>query len=353
MSILLSSVNRRLGIVVSANYPHVVETGAKPRANKAARKPAGFSALEGDKLTAVRLKNWAKLSRAEQVEYLKAHPKSIFHKAPLHKEAAPADEKPTSPETPPSGGAGDAAVEPPPSADAAPGAGEPPPSPAPESTPELKMDSETGIPHRAPDQQDKDGIAQALSDLSQPGALDPGSEHREQAASIVEEGAEKLIRENVTPETVAEISQAMANPSQIQVEDAVPAPAAPDPNTVVDNRVQPDDDDEFGDRNERRYRRGGGSGLGKKVAILAGCIALGALLTAGAFAFDPTFALVVGKKITEHFRESYEFAQEVFSSFEGQPTDEGISKFVAAIADFVRKGELDPTWLETARSMTA
>lgn len=351
MSVALNSVNRRLAVIVGAA---AVEASRKPRSNKDARQPTGFSAMEGEKLNATRLKNWAKLSRAEQIEYLKAHPNSIFHKAPLHKDEN--SQAPTNPSGPATGGGGAA------DADAA--------APA----PELKTDEQTGLPRRDATAEDQAEMKQGVAELMAEGASAPGSEVREQAAAVIEAQGADLVRQNVSDDVKAEIEnfigppkapqnsnsepQAQPTPTPSPENQADPASGAASPNSnpnpepapaagpedIVPDDVQEDDSDDFDDRPSRRRRGSGSSGFGKRLAILAGCLAVAALIGGGAFMIEPTLGVLVGRKILEGFQTAHEFAGEIFASVEGGDPD-AIDQFVAQIAEFVRKGELDPELL--------
>lgn len=308
MSVLLNSVNRRLSVVMP-----IVAAG---RGSKSQKIP--FDVMEGSRLSPARLKNWAKLSREEQIEYLKAHPNSIFHRAPLRRERK--------------GGA---------------------------SVP----DSNSGLPHREPTEEDVAEMKQGVEELSAEGAANPGSEVREQAAALVEEQGAQLIRDNVD-ESVKQEIEALVNSSNSDPEPAAapapvdpapaPAPAPTDSNTdpapvdpnsgpenLVPDAVQEDDENDFEDQPSRR-RRGSnsGSGIGRRLAILAGCVALAALIGGAAFVIDPTIGVLVGQKILEHFRTVHEFANDILSSVEPQSADP-IDKFVAAITTWLRSGDLD------------
>ena len=304
----ITSVHRRINATLGIEYDRVIAGKKKPASKKAAvkkknepskaNKNAAKKPKQKENITKEGLESWNTKSRDKQIEYLKDHPNSAYRKAKLnnnHKN----DKK--------AGSASNKYVK-------------------------MLMHNSSGIPTREPTQEEQQTAQRTVVELEKPEAFAPNSEHREQAAATIEESAKALIKENVSEDTLKEITQAIKTGNI-------------DPADSVGNDIQEDTDDEFDDNDKvsKKYNEDDDErikekpiSVKKKLAILAGCVALGAILTIGVFAINPSIGVLAGNTFLEHFGSMYDGAKELLSSIENNEDEDALNTFVTELAKFVR-----------------
>jgi hypothetical protein len=258
---------------------------------------------------------WEQNSPEKQKEYLESHPDSIFHKLGISKKH------------------GHGLV--------------------PDKESNDNEDGDSGASMRSPieardmTEAERNRGQRHAADLSKPGALNPNSKEREEAASALERDGVGAIKAAVPHEGLSSLHSAIkglfgeARSKRHSDNHKPKGDMSDDDIENAENDDSPDDDDEDpDDRDERISRRK----TYKNVAYVAGGLACAALLGIGIAAMvNPAFALVLGYQFLDKLPDFLSTAIDAVASdtIETDPNaDDQMQEFVEAVADYLRDAKL-------------
>lgn len=302
---------------------------------------------EGRRLSTKKLADWKSRSFAEQVQYLKDHPNSIFQKVGVTRrkpksykeeednaennketdtdeqseetspDAENSDEEPATDEP---AGDDNTSEEKPNDED-----GNSKDEPAADGESDVKLPDMATKP-RAPTDEEKANAEEHIKDLEADGALDSGSKEREGIASTIEAGGAKALASEMDHGDLDDLEKELEK-----------------------LRLQNDLKEEQ-NRSERLSK--GDKGIGGKVALTVGMLLLASAIGVGLFAVHPYLAMMVGQFMMENFTSIHSNivngnSNDVSAALEEDSDD--MKAFILAVAELARNGELPDDFAEVCK----